>query len=88
MRDLTLIFWLTSSVTIHATALASSTPSWIRGGSLSDSAHSYLVCSHDGIDPEEVKQVAESKCLASAAKLGVVTVVIREKTVQSLTGAD
>jgi hypothetical protein len=88
MRGLTLTLWLTSSVTINATALANSTPSWIGGGSLSDATYSYVICSHDGIDPEEVKQVAESKCLASAAKLGGVTVTIREKTVQSLTGAD
>ncbi|MBS1959968.1 MAG: hypothetical protein JST80_10880 [Bdellovibrionales bacterium] len=46
------------------------------------------MCSHDGLDPEDVKQVAESKCLASAAKLGGVTVKVNQKTVQSLTGAD
>ncbi len=53
-----------------------------------DSTYHYVVCSHDGLDPEDVKQVAESKCLASAAKLGGVTVKITQKTVQSLTGAD
>lgn len=53
-----------------------------------DSTYHFVVCSYDGLDPEDVKQVAESKCLASAAKLGGVNVKITQKTVQSLTGAD
>jgi hypothetical protein len=46
------------------------------------------VCSHDALDPEDARQVAEGKCLASAAKLGGVRVTLRQKTVQSLTGSD
>jgi len=55
---------------------------------MSDSVFHYVVCSHDGIDPEEARQIAESKCLASAAKLGGVNVRLTQKTVQSLTGSD
>jgi len=47
-----------------------------------------VICSHDGIDPEEARQIAESKCLASAAKLGGVNVKVTQKTIQSLTGSD
>lgn len=63
-------------------------PSWITKGPVSDSTFHYIICSHDGIDPEEARQVAESKCLASAAKLGGVHVKLTQKTVQSLTGSD
>ncbi|MFP5492667.1 MAG: hypothetical protein ACLGG0_14275 [Bacteriovoracia bacterium] len=57
-------------------------------GPVSDNSFHYVVCSHDGIDPEESRQIAESKCLVSAAKLGGVKVKITQKTVQSLTGSD
>lgn len=63
-------------------------PNWITKGPMSDSTYHYVICSHDGIDPEEARQVAESKCLASAAKLGGVNVKLTQKTVQSLTGVD
>jgi hypothetical protein len=63
-------------------------PIWITKGPVSDATYHYVICSHDGIDPEEARQIAESKCLASAAKLGGVNVKITQKTVQSLTGAD
>lgn len=63
-------------------------PKWITEGKLSDPTNYFVVCSHDGLDPEEVRQVAESKCLASAAKLGGATVTVKQKTVQSLTGSD
>lgn len=63
-------------------------PKWITEGKLSDPSHYFVICSHEGLDPEEVKQIAESKCLASAAKLGGATVTVRQKTVQSLTGSD
>jgi len=65
-----------------------SQPKWITEGKLSDESHYYVVCSHDGLVPEEVRQIAEGKCLVSAAKLGGATVTIRQKTVQSLTGSD
>lgn len=63
-------------------------PLWITKGPMSDSSFHYVICSHDGIDPEEARQIAESKCLASAAKLGGVNVKLTQKTVQSLTGSD
>lgn len=69
-------------------AYAETTPSWITKGPVSDSTSHYVICSYDGIDPEEARQIAESKCLASAAKLGGVNVKLTQKTVQSLTGAD
>jgi hypothetical protein len=69
-------------------AHAADLPNWVTKGPTMDSSYHYVVCSHDGLDPEDVKQLAESKCLASAAKLGGVTVKITQKTVQSLTGAD
>lgn len=69
-------------------ALAEALPSWVNGGALSDAKYFYVICSHEGVDPEDARQVAESKCLSSAAKLGGVTVNVRSKTVQSLTGAD
>ncbi len=69
-------------------AEAETIPSWITKGPMSDSSFHYVICSHDGIDPEEARQIAESKCLASAAKLGGVNVKLTQKTVQSLTGTD
>lgn len=73
------VAWGSSAITL---------PTWVTAGPTMDSTYHYVVCSHDGMDPEDVKQVAESKCLASAAKLGGVTVKVNVKTVQSLTGAD
>lgn len=76
------------SILVAPLALASEIPAWITKSQMMDSTYHFVVCSHEGLDPEDVKQVAESKCLASAAKLGGVTVKITQKTVQSLTGAD
>ena len=80
-----LIFTL---INLISSAWADSLPNWITHGQTMDSNYYYVVCSHDGLDPEEVKQIAESKCLASAAKLGGVTVKFNVKTVHILTGAD
>ncbi len=71
-----------------AQAAPSDLPSWIIKGPVSDTSFHYVVCSHDGIDPEEARQIAESKCFTSAAKLGGVNVTLTQKTVQSLTGSD
>lgn len=87
MRVPTLIFILTN-LCVASFAYAESTPSWVTKGPVSDSTFHYVICSHDGIDPEEARQIAESKCLASAAKLGGVNVKLSQKTVQSLTGTD
>lgn len=86
MLSRTLIF--AASSLFIAKASAGDLPAWIIKGPVSDSSFHYVVCSHDGIDPEEARQIAESKCLASAAKLGGVNVKITQKTVQSLTGSD
>lgn len=80
--------FLVSNFIFITSAYAGDLPSWITKGPLSDSSFQYVVCSHDGIDPEEARQIAESKCLASAAKLGGVNVKLTQKTVQSLTGSD
>lgn len=87
MRVPILIFILTN-LCAASLAYAETIPSWIIKGPVSDSSFHYVVCSHDGIDPEEARQIAESKCLASAAKLGGVNVKVTQKTVQSLTGSD
>lgn len=63
-------------------------PKWVEEARLEDGKYHYVICSHDGADPEDVKQIAENRCLASAAKLGGVRVTLSNKTVQSLTGAD
>src|SRR6185312_14046893 len=42
----------------------------------------------EGLDPQNIQQIAENNCLASAAKLPGVTVTIKQKTVQSLSGVD
>lgn len=86
MRILTLTFLASSALAAQATS--GDLPSWIIKGPVSDTSFNYVVCSHDGIDPEEARQIAESKCLASAAKLGGVSVRLTQKTVQSLSGAD
>lgn len=82
-----ILTFLASSI-VAAQAAPGDLPSWITNGPVSDTSFHYVVCSHDGIDPEEARQIAESKCLASAAKLGGVNVKITQKTVQSLTGSD
>lgn len=82
-----LIFLLTN-LWVANLAYAETIPPWIIKGPVSDSTFQYVVCSHDGIDPEEARQIAESKCLASAVKLGGVNVKLSQKTVQSLTGSD
>lgn len=87
MRVPILIFILTN-LCVVSMAHSEVIPSWITKGPMSDSTFHYVICSHDGIDPEEARQIAESKCLASAAKLGGVNVKLTQKTVQSLTGSD
>lgn len=87
MRVPILIFILTNFC-IASLAYSESMPAWIFKGPMSDAVFHYVVCSHDGFDPEEARQIAESKCLASAAKLGGVNVKLTQKTVQSLTGSD
>lgn len=87
MRVPILIFILTN-LCVASLAYAETIPSWIIKGPVSDSTFHYVVCSHDGIDPEEARQIAESKCLVSAAKLRGVNVKVTQKTVQSLTGSD
>lgn len=86
MQNQILISILISS--FASSSLAAELPNWITHGATIDSSFHYVICSHDGLDPEDVKQIAESKCLASAAKLGGVVVKVNQKTVQSLTGAD
>lgn len=86
MRILTLTFLASSALAAQATS--GDLPSWIIKGPVSDSSFHYVVCSHDGIDPEEARQIAESKCLVSAAKLGGVSVRLTQKTVQSLSGSN
>jgi hypothetical protein len=88
MQSLKLIYILASFLTVPSLAATEQVPSWISLGPVTDNQYQYVICSHDGLDPEDVKQVAEAKCLASAAKLGGVTVLITQKTVQSLMGAD
>lgn len=63
-------------------------PAWAKSTALKDGQYAWVICSHDGLDPEDARETAEGKCLASAAKLGGVRVSIEQKTVQSLTGAD
>lgn len=82
-----ILSFLASSI-VAAQAAPADLPLWIIKGPVSDTSFHYVVCSHDGIDPEEARQIAESKCLASAAKLGGVKVRLTQKTVQSLTGSD
>lgn len=73
---------------ISIKSFAQEPPSWVTRGPLTKGSFTYVVCSQDGIDPEEARQIAESKCLVSAAKLNGVNVRITQKTVQSLTGSD
>ncbi len=88
MRNQSLTLLLISLLIFNTAFAAEGRPKWVTEASLSDSNYHYIICSHDGLDPEEVKQVAENKCLASAAKLGNVEVKVTQKTVQSLTGSD
>jgi hypothetical protein len=80
--------FILTSACLLTSAVAADLPKWATQGLTMDGTYHFVVCSADGLDPEDVKQVAESKCLASAAKLGGVTVKVNEKSVQSLTGAD
>src|ERR1035437_6245907 len=88
LRSQKLTLLLISFLISRIVMAAPEVPQWISSSKLSDTTYFYVICSHDGLDPEEVKQIAESKCLASAAKLGEVTLTVRQKTIQSLTGAD
>ena len=76
------------SLLIGCQAMAGGLPPWIVSGVPEDVTYQYLVCSQDGLDPEYAKLLAENKCLASAAKLGGVTVTLKQKTIDSATGVD
>lgn len=80
--------FILASTFLLTSAVAADLPRWATHGITMDGTYHFVVCSADGIDPEDVKQLAESKCLAGAAKIGGVTVKVSEKSVQSLTGAD
>lgn len=77
-------FILSVSFSIFAQEL----PKWITDTSLGDSDTGYVVCSHESLDPEKAKILAEDKCLSSALKGLGVELDVKSKTVQSLTGAD
>lgn len=63
-------------------------PLWITDTSLGDSENGYTICSHESLDPEKAKILAEDKCLSSALKGLGVELNVKSKTVQSLTGSD
>lgn len=86
MRNLILTLFLISC--LYEAGLGAELPTWVSDTKLSDRDFHYIVCSQDSVDPNEAKDIAESKCLASAAKLDGVTVTVKEKTIQSMTGAD
>lgn len=68
--------------------LASDLPTWITSSQTSDASYFYVICSGESLEPQQAQELTENKCLASAAKLGGVSIVVKGKTVQSLTGAD
>src|SRR6185312_7129307 len=80
-----LIFTL---INLFAVLAHAELPQWVTSGTPPDAAHAYVVCSAEGLDPQNIQQIAENNCLASAAKLPGVTVTIKQKTVQSLSGVD
>lgn len=59
-------------------------PLWITASSDSNK----VICSADGLDPQEIQVRAESNCLASAARSQGVTLRVEHKTVISLSGSD
>lgn len=63
-------------------------PKWITSGSAPDTEYAYVVCSAEGLDPQNIQQTAENNCMASAAKLQGVKVTVSEKTVQGVAGVD
>lgn len=68
----------------HAPSTRTSLPGWI----VSQSSSSLIVCSSDGIDPQQLQELSEAKCLASAARSKGVDLSLRQKTLQSLSGSD
>lgn len=71
-----LIFYLFTSF-----VKASDLPIWIRQGELSGQGSSYVICSHEAIDPEKARAIAEDKCLESAVKSEGVEFVLDSKTI-------
>lgn len=68
----------------HAPSARTSLPGWI----VSQSSNSLVVCSAEGIDPQQLQELSEAKCLASAAKSKGVDLLLKQKTLQSLSGSD
>ncbi len=73
---------------ISMVALGAGLPTWVTSGATSNSGSYFVICSADALDPQEAEELAQSRCLASAAKLSGVTVQIHSKTVESVTGND
>lgn len=73
---------------ISLSVFAQELPRWITDTSLDDGEHGYVICSHESLDPEKAKILAEDKCLSSALKGLGVELDVKSKTVQSLTGSD
>lgn len=85
MRSRVLIFILSNLA--YSPAMAE-LPAWVKSGSASIDGHPVVLCSHEALDPQQAQEIAESKCLASAARANGVTVTVHIRTVQSLSGSD
>jgi hypothetical protein len=67
------------------TKVRPSLPDWVVGLEPTPNA---VICSHEHMDPQKALELAEASCLASAAKLGGVSIKVDSSTADSLTGAD
>jgi hypothetical protein len=79
---------LLNFILISMVALGAGLPVWVTRGPTSDGSFYFVICSADALDPQEAEQLAQSRCLAGAAKLSGVIVQIHSKTVESITGND
>lgn len=74
---------------LFLTAHAGKLPEWVTAGSTKDSkGGSLIICSQEALDPEQARQLAENRCLVSAAKLNGVVIKIQDRVVTSLSGSD
>jgi len=59
-------------------------PLWVR----SSNDARIIICNADDLDPQRAQELAENRCLSSAAKSQGVNIKLQSKTVDSLSGAD
>jgi hypothetical protein len=63
-------------------------PDWIVNPVLDEGKYGSVICSHEALDPEKAKQLAEDKCYLAAARSQGVSIKVNSRSTQTLTASE